>query len=35
MHEEEIYVSGVIDEKSFVARGHHVASLLVGAKTNL
>lgn len=35
MHEEEIDVSGIVDEESFVAGGHHVASLLIGAKTNL
>jgi hypothetical protein len=29
MHEEKVNVSGVVDEESLVARGHHVASLLV------
>lgn len=35
MHEEEVDIPSVIDEEGFVARGHHVASLLVGAKTDL
>jgi hypothetical protein len=35
VHEEEINISGVVDKESFVAGGYHVASLLVGAKTNL
>jgi hypothetical protein len=35
VHEEEINISSVADEESLVARGHHMACLLVGAKTNL
>ena len=35
MHEEEFDVSGVVNEEGLVARGHHVAGLLVGSKTNL
>ena len=27
-HKEEVHVSIVVDEESFVARGHHVVSLL-------
>jgi len=29
VHEEKVNVSGVVDQESLVARGHHVASLLV------
>jgi hypothetical protein len=29
VHKEEVDISGVIDEESLVAGGHHVASLLV------
>ena len=35
VHEEEVDISGIVDQKSFVARGHHVAGLLVGSKANL
>ena len=35
MHEEEIDVSDVVDKESFMARGHHMAGLLVGAETDL
>lgn len=35
MHEEEVDVAGVVDKEGLVAGGHHVAGLLVGAKTNL
>jgi len=35
VHEEKINVAGVVDEECLVAGGHHVAGLLVGAKTNL
>jgi hypothetical protein len=35
VHEKEINISGIVDEESFVAGGHHMASLLVGAETNL
>jgi len=29
VHQEEVDISGVVDEESLVAGGHHVASLLV------
>lgn len=35
VHEEEVDVSGVVDDESLVARWHHVAGLLVGAETDL
>lgn len=35
VHEEEVEVAGVADEESLVARGHHVAGLLVGAIADL
>jgi hypothetical protein len=35
VHEEEIDIPGVINKERFVAGGHHVASLLVGAKADL
>ena len=35
MHEEEVDVARVVNEEGLVAGGHHVASLLVGAETNL
>jgi hypothetical protein len=35
VHEEEIYVAGVVDEEGLVAGGHEMACLLVGAITNL
>jgi len=34
VHEEEVDVSDVVDEESLVARGHHMAGLLVGAITD-
>lgn len=35
MHEEEVEVLDVVDEEGLVARGHHVAGLLVGAVADL
>jgi hypothetical protein len=35
VHEEEVDVAGVVNKEGFVAGGHHVAGLLVGAETNL
>ena len=35
MHEEELDVTGVLDEESLVARGHHVLGLLVATVTDL
>ena len=35
MHEEELDISGVVDQESLVARWHHVAGFLVGAKSDL
>ena len=35
MHEEELDISGVVDQESLVAGWHHVAGLLVGAKSDL
>lgn len=35
VHEQEVNVLGVVDEESLVAGGHHVASLLVRAETDL
>ena len=35
VHEEEVEVTGVVDEESLVAGGHHVAGLLVAAVANL
>ena len=35
MHEEHVDVVDVVDEEGFVARGHHVAGLLVGTVTDL
>ena len=35
MHHEELDVLDVADQESFVSRRHHVACLLVGAKSNL
>lgn len=35
MHEEQFDVLDVVDEEGLVARGHHVAGLLVGAITDL
>jgi hypothetical protein len=35
VHEEELDISGVVDQESLVARWHHVASFLVGAKSDL
>jgi hypothetical protein len=35
VHEEEVDISGVVDEESLVAGGHHVASLPVRSKANL
>lgn len=35
MHEEEVEVLDVVDEERLVARGHHEASLLVGAVSDL
>lgn len=35
MHKEEIDIGGVIDNKGFVARGHHVAGFLIRAESDL
>lgn len=35
MHEEELDVTGVLDEESLVARGHHVLGLLVATVSDL
>jgi hypothetical protein len=35
VHEEEVEVTGVVDEEGLVAGGHHVAGLLVGSVANL
>lgn len=35
VHEEELDVLDVADKESLVARGHHVAGLLVGAIADL
>jgi hypothetical protein len=35
VHEEEVDVTGVVDEEGLVAGGHHVAGLLVGTVANL
>ena len=35
VHQQKLKILGVVDEESLVAGGHHVASLLVGAITNL
>lgn len=35
MHKKELDLTNVVDEESLVARGHHVASFLVGSETNL
>lgn len=35
VHKEEVNIADVVDEEGLVARGHHVASLLVGAVSNL
>jgi hypothetical protein len=35
VHKEELDISGIIDEESLVAGGHHVAGFLVGAKSDL
>jgi hypothetical protein len=35
VHEEEVDVTGVVDEESLVAGWHQVACLLVGSETNL
>lgn len=35
MHEEKVNVADVVDEEGLVARGHHVAGLLVGAVSDL
>lgn len=35
VHEEEFEVAGVVDEEGLVARGHHVARLLVVAVADL
>jgi len=35
VHEQELDVLGVVDKEGLVARGHHVASLLVGTVANL
>lgn len=35
VHEEEVEVTGVVDEESLVAGGHHVAGLLVAAVADL
>jgi hypothetical protein len=35
VHEEELDISGVVNQESFVAGWHHVASFLVGAKSDL
>ena len=35
VQEEELDISGVVDQESLVARWHHVAGFLVGAKSDL
>jgi hypothetical protein len=35
VHQQQLNVLGVADEEGLVAGGHHVASLLVGAETDL
>lgn len=35
MHQEELDILGVVDEEGLVARGHHVAGLLVAAVADL
>lgn len=35
MHEEELDVTGVLDEEGLVARGHHVLGLLVATISDL
>ena len=35
MHEEEVDFLDIVDKEGLMARGHHMASLLVGAETNL
>jgi hypothetical protein len=35
VHEEELDISGVVNQESLVARWHHVAGFLVGAKSDL
>lgn len=35
VHEEKLNVTGVLDEESLVARGHHVLGLLVATVTDL
>jgi hypothetical protein len=35
VHEEEVNVTGVVNEESLVTGGHHVAGLLVRSETNL
>lgn len=35
MHEQELEVLDVVDEEGLVARGHHVAGLLVGTEADL
>lgn len=35
VHHQELDVPNVVDEKGFVARGHHVARLFVGAVADL
>ena len=35
MHEEKLNVTGVLDEESLVARGHHVLGLLVATVSDL
>ena len=35
VHEEEVDISGVVDEEGLVARGHHVSCLSVGAISDL
>jgi hypothetical protein len=35
VHQEELDIVGVLNEEGLVARGHHVAGLLVGAIADL
>lgn len=35
VHKEELDISDIADQKSFVTGWHHVACLLVGSETNL
>jgi hypothetical protein len=35
VHEEKLDISGVVNQESLVARWHHVAGFLVGAKSDL